>query len=690
MLMARPKIKTRPGTGRKRQSALQRLQQRVNQTSFMPSFNVTLAILFVLGAVLTGFIIFTSHASSLNGVVGGSTSCGARVANYSYVRPYGNNAPWNVPACVLPRMADSNNWRDRFNAFSATEFSSNFGICPKISDQWTQCLPEADIAMPIYNADTDPNAKPYRVRVSGVLHNLKTTNYLQSTETIPFNPAWRPETNQDHFMIITSPKNNTEWELWGVNPNDPVNALGCPIVSPAWAGSEYIGFPQGNEICVMSAGKIAIPQANPKAEAIPANPATYEGNSAGSRGVGIQLRAMLTTPEEVMAGEIRHALPLAVINTMFGPACMTKAVTDPSFGKSCGEALAPAGQFEKRDISGGNNGIGLNCGYTPSISSVVSDANRSKTIPEGMRFALEISDADIEAWLTSRATTDPTYAVGTARRQTAKIFAVAMRDYGWMITDSSCTSGLQMASGANPATGALWQSLGVNADRSSGGDLLFGLLPRYKDKVYALAPATNVCADGSKTQFSCKATRSYYPSIGDTVAAQGVTQPITSSVPPATITPVPLTPTITPTPKPVTPPPSTPTNKVTPAPTTNSNPAAKNQQLASIIPSFPSQPGPVSGSLTLDLTKFGSGISGYGIKLKWPASQATAGIKQYVITRNPNETLFSPTNSYTDFNITNLGVYIYSIQAEDNNGNKSLPSLYAASPVCFWIFCQLK
>ncbi len=46
------------------------------------------------------------------------------------------------------------------------------------------------------------------------------------------------------------------------------------------------------------------------------------------------------------------------------------------------------------------------------------------------RFALDITDAEIESWLDSRG-------YQNAKRRTAAIFARALRDYGWMITDTS-------------------------------------------------------------------------------------------------------------------------------------------------------------------------------------------------------------------------------------------------------------
>ena len=51
--------------------------------------------------------------------------------------------------------------------------------------------------------------------------------------------------------------------------------------------------------------------------------------------------------------------------------------------------------------------------------------------PDGLRIAVNITDAQINNWLDSRGFTG-------AKRNTARIFAVAMRDYGGIVLETGC------------------------------------------------------------------------------------------------------------------------------------------------------------------------------------------------------------------------------------------------------------
>ena len=137
----------------------------------------------------------------------------------------------------------------------------------------------------------------------------------------------------------------------------------------------------------------------------------------------------------------------------------------------------------------------------------------------------------------------------------AQIFAVALRDYGWFISDSSCNAGLQVESGANPTVASLWQQLGVNAGnngspniqngtdlnsgRSNGNDLLNGLLTTYSSQIYAIAPPTNYCADGTRSVYACPAVQSHYDTIAVTTTPTPTPAPTPAPAPAPTPTPPP-------------------------------------------------------------------------------------------------------------------------------------------------------
>lgn len=171
-------------------------------------------------------------------------------------------------------------------------------------------------------------------------------------------------------------------------------------------------------------------------------PGDYRTRSIGfepSRGAGIQYLAMLVRPEEIAAGRIEHALSM------------------PAKGTSGVYSLPPAPKVEHRTGKPG--------------------------IPQGLRFALDVSDEEIEAWVSSlRGTSDET-------RRSARIIARALRDYGWFITDTAGSSHFQFE--ANVTAASDWAALGLS--RRGGGeyvlprDLLDGLLTL--DRIYAIVPS---------------------------------------------------------------------------------------------------------------------------------------------------------------------------------------------------------
>jgi hypothetical protein len=98
---------------------------------------------------------------------------------------------------------------------------------------------------------------------------------------------------------------------------------------------------------------------------------------------------MLVRPEEIMQGEIRHALSMPIRNTD---------------GKL---SVAPATKIEHPSHPGDQ-------------------------IPEGMRFALKLTDEQIDEWTASLPKHLP-----EVTRYSARVIATALRDYGWFITDTS-------------------------------------------------------------------------------------------------------------------------------------------------------------------------------------------------------------------------------------------------------------
>ena len=457
---------------------------------------------------LTGNIAINASGSSSFVQFGSKNklSCGRNVANYTYVRPFGPEAAWNIPACVLKKWsARSDDFVNRLanNAIrnnlgnydnngvrtpmTKLDFSTEFGLTDSGSAG-------NDYSVPIYDAkDATQQVRVFlKTTYAGYNANIG-GNWIESPSynwnaTVPWNPSWRGAFGNDQGLVILDHTTGREIYLWNVSRADmpsPFNNVSeCALDIADLAR----GYNQNVDLCA-AAATIA-----KKYDFTDADYRTYEGNSPPANGGGIQNYAGLVTPDEVSAGEIRHAIKFVITNTMFGPACSkTLDIGDPSIGTTCGTAFAPAGQFENNRITDGKGGGSQFApGNTP-------DEIRSGTVPEGTRFALNISDSEINTWLDSRGYTG-------RKRETARIFAVAMRDYGLIITDTSGGgTSIQTSGGMNPTTSAKWRALGIDND---GKDFLYKLFT--KEKLYMLEPAINDCGDGTTSRYFCHAIKTHY------------------------------------------------------------------------------------------------------------------------------------------------------------------------------------
>lgn len=166
---------------------------------------------------------------------------------------------------------------------------------------------------------------------------------------------------------------------------------------------------------------------------------TKEDGFAPSRGIGVQYLAMLVRPEEVSQAAIRHALSMPIRNT------------------DGGRFVPPATKLEH--------------------------PGRPEGIPEGMRFALDVTDEQIDEWI---AAFPPEI---EHMKPYARLLAVALRDYGWFITDTS--GGAHLQHEAWVTAGPEWSKLGLDTVSAGGKeypqDLLDGLMAR--ERIYTLVPS---------------------------------------------------------------------------------------------------------------------------------------------------------------------------------------------------------
>ncbi|HSA99779.1 MAG TPA: hypothetical protein VLE49_03945, partial [Anaerolineales bacterium] len=97
-------------------------------------------------------------------------------------------------------------------------------------------------------------------------------------------------------------------------------------------------------------------------------------------------------------------------------------------------------------------------------------------IPEGMRFALDVTDAQIDSWVATKP---------SAYQKLARTVARALRDYGWFVTDTSGAAHLQFE--AQASADALWKAQGIDPASATVRDLLDGLMTQ--SRIYTIVPS---------------------------------------------------------------------------------------------------------------------------------------------------------------------------------------------------------
>ena len=375
---------------------------------------------------------------------------------------------WEVPAAGIPTSPRSADWASRIwnhaDAFDRN-LSIEFGL-----DE-----PSNDYSIPVYSTAGATTA----ARIFRRPPELWNGHWdIGVGDTVPWNPTWLPSDGNDGFIVIVDPATGREWDIW---------ALSTPAFNPEFLdqddcldddASVDAGYDPGVHLCAAAVSIIRRPDGSV------ADTRTYRGNYPPPSGAGLQNTAGLATPAEVQSGAIRHALKLMVspVLSMTGPACPPDVTSpdDPRVGTTCGLAIAPASKHER-------------------VYEVGSATALARMVPHGTRTVLDMTDAQIEAWLTSRGYTG-------RLRETARIFAVALRDYGMIQTDSTGGPALiQVSGGRNPSVAAAWRALGIADD---GSRLLDGLMTA--DNLRVLAPPVNRCG-GVVTTRACWADDIWYP-----------------------------------------------------------------------------------------------------------------------------------------------------------------------------------
>lgn len=358
---------------------------------------------------------------------------------------------WNRPAACLPTHPESERWAQRW--FD----SANYPGRNDPSQRGAITVAFDEYSSPVYElADATTTVRVYTTSW-GYGHNLGDHREL------PWNPSWEPARGNDHEMIIIDPATGREWGLWGVMKE---NWTTCLTVENLLGG-----YRPGVDLCAAKA-VLGVDVSGAVSDF-----RTSSGFSLGfGRGFGrVQSLALLPRLHEVEAGSIHHAVNMETYATMFGPSCTPAQMNTAAAGSECGFAVAPATRIEWLD------GPPDMCG---ARSQPNTPAAREMTVPGGMRFVHDLSDAEIDQWLDRRGLS------GTKRR-TARTFAVALRDYGWIISDTTCwTSSMAVEGIANPTAAARWRDLGITAPADDGPTLLAGLIPDAS-RVHVVAPSAD-------------------------------------------------------------------------------------------------------------------------------------------------------------------------------------------------------
>ncbi|MEZ5322452.1 MAG: hypothetical protein R2698_10335 [Microthrixaceae bacterium] len=357
---------------------------------------------------------------------------------------------FNQPASCLGVRADSaawsRRWFDNANLPGRTDPSQRGRITVSFDAYST----------PIYY--TDDATTTIRVYIA----SWGWPSNVSDGDSIPWNPDWQPAAGSDMEMVIIDRATGRQWGLWGVQK---VNWSTCLTL-----GNLFAGYRGGTDLC---AGQVSLGTNPDGSIADLVHSSGYSG--AGQRGMGNLLAtALLPTLDEIEKGSIEHVVNMETYGTMFGPACTPAQVNTAAAGVDCGYAEAPATRLEWY------SGPAASCGASAQANTPEA---RAKTVPEGMRFRLNLTDAQVESWLDRRGFTG-------AKRRTARIFATAFRKYGWVISDTTCWDSAMAVEGiANPSARRRWADLGIASPTSDGATLLDGLITSA-DQVETLNPPT--------------------------------------------------------------------------------------------------------------------------------------------------------------------------------------------------------
>ncbi len=316
---------------------------------------------------------------------------------------------------------------------------------------------DATTTIRIYQQNEARNTVGYPWERSDTYGSLAVgANGVRLGDSIPWNPAWTRPPGVDGIVAVVNYQTGEAWDIY----NYDIDKIGCNAFHN-WNndnGNNQPGFLGG-----------AVPSYNPVFDANNASHKCAQSiahytniftdpGTVSDRGAGFAKLATITRAAEVESGEIKHALALTLFNQMFGPACSpNNTLAASGAGDSCAVYQAPGSKVEHLSVFANNA-----CGNDQPVST---NTTRARTVASGQRFALNVTDQEITNWLDARGYT------GT-KRNTARIFAVAMRDYGFIVAETGCANRphIETDGFVNADTKRKWENLGVTDTSGYDGD----------------------------------------------------------------------------------------------------------------------------------------------------------------------------------------------------------------------------
>lgn len=375
------------------------------------------------------------------------------------MRFFADTVSWNRTAAELGEAVGMGDYVRRFHlgAYGRTP-SAQGKMQPKIAAYSVAIVDAAEAV--------DAAGKRTTVRVAQTTYGQSIRSGLGNVAigtAIPWNPKWAlqlPE-GSDRCLVIIDDRTGETWELWQtaaphVECIDWPVLPWLPINTFRWLGgpNAKAGFVVGDPGWIGAGTCFHTTDIFTTTE-------TVDG-----RGMGINKAALTVTLDELEAGEIRHALAAVMGNPMAGPLAAAPSTNlDPAAGTTKVFYLPPARKAEYA-----NRPDGSKRPVAPANQFPISDAN-----PTGIRYALRITDAQIDAWLDRRGYVGPT-------RAFVRMIAVALRDYGWIYAETGEWGvGLEFQAATTTGAADRYRALGapIGAGTPTGtplGDLLDGLI----------------------------------------------------------------------------------------------------------------------------------------------------------------------------------------------------------------------